>query len=193
MRCSNTHRSPVLKLSIVIALAVMVSGCQDGGTDLGKNGAVKTSASSETFSGALGNNADLSTSAKLIDSAQLGTAIDGEGSYTVFLPTNKAWESLDTAERQTIESEESRPQLIAVLRQHIAPGYVLAADLERGLSKKDGSVTLSTMGAMPITLHRDGKTIMLGQGNDVPRIVGFPIVAGNDVIYRIDRLIPPPS
>lgn len=182
-----------LKSSIVIALAVTVGGCQESSTDNVQNGGVESNARSTTFSEALGNNADLSTSAKLLDASQLGTAVDGEGSYTVFLPVNEAWTALSTAEREAIESEENKPQLIAVLRQHIAPGYVLAADLERGLSEKDGSLTLTTMGAMPLTIRRDGEAIKLGEGTDAPRIVGVPIVAGNDVIYRIDRLIPPPS
>ena len=193
LRFSSVVRSSAVKISIVIALAVTVSGCQKSETDDAQNGSVKATASSATFTGALRNNEDLSISAKLIDTAQLGTAVDGEGSYTVFLPVNDAWASLASAERDAIESAESRPQLIAVLRQHIAPGYVLAADLERGLSEKDGSVTLNTMGAMPVTLRRDGERIMLGEGTAAPRIVGVPIVAGNDVIYRIDRLIPPPS
>lgn len=182
-----------LKSSIVIALAVTVGGCQESGTDNGKNGAVESNASSATFSEALANNTDLSTSAKLINASQLGTAIDGKGSYTVFLPVNDAWTSLSSPEREAIENEENKPQLIAVLRQHIAPGYVLAADLERGLSEKDGSLTLTTMGAMPLTVRRDGEAIKLGGGTNAPRIIGEPIVAGNDVIYRIDGLIPPPS
>ena len=193
LRFSSLPGLSVLKPSIVIALAVAVSGCQKSESDDAQNGSVKATASSATFTGALRNNEDLSISAKLIDTAQLGTALDGEGSYTVFLPVNDAWESLDATERNAIEAKENKPQLIAVLRQHIAPGYVLAADLERGLSEKDGSVTLNTMGAMPVTLRRDGETIMLGEGTAAPRIVGVPIVAGNDVIYRIDRLIPPPS
>lgn len=49
------------------------------------------------------------------------------------------------------------------------------------------------MGAAPIALHRDGEDITLGQGKDAPKIVGAPIIAGNDVVYRIDRLIPPPK
>ena len=193
LRFSSLPGLSVLKPSIVIALAVAVSGCQKSESDDAQNGSVKATASSATFTGALRNNEDLSISAKLIDTAQLGTAVDGEGSYTVFLPVNDAWESLDAAERNAIEAKENKPQLIAVLRQHIAPGYVLATDLERGLSEKDGSVTLNTMGAMPVTLRREGEAIMLGKGTDAPRIVGPPIVAGNDVIYRIDKLIPPQS
>lgn len=193
MRAKKSYRATAQKLSIAIVLTAMLGACQDNDKNTSENDGVSTSANSEMLTTELGNIGDLSISAKLIDTAQLGSALDGEGSYTVFLPVDDAWTSLDAAEREALESAENRPQLVAVLRQHIAPGYVLAADLEKGLSEKDGSVTLTTMGSMPITLHRDGEAITLGQGKDAPRIVGLPVVAGNDVIYRIDRLIPPPD
>lgn len=190
---NKSRRLTVQKLSMAIALAAMLGACQDNDKQAADNGGVDASANSEMLTTAIGDAADLSISSKLIGTAELGTALDGEGSYTVFLPVDDAWESLEKAERQAIESTENRPQLISVLRQHIAPGYVLESDLEKGLSDKDGSVTLTTMGAAPITLHRDGETVTLGQGKEAPRIVGAPIVAGNDVVYRIDRLIPPPE
>jgi uncharacterized surface protein with fasciclin (FAS1) repeats len=193
MRANKSCRAAVQKLSIVIALTAMLGACQDNDKNTAENVDISASTNSKMLTTALGNIADLSISAKLIETAQLGPALDGEGSYTVFLPVDDAWTSLDAAELEAIKSTENRPQLIAVLRQHIAPGYVLSADLEKGLSEKNGSVTFTTMGAMPITLHRDGETITLGQGKDAPRIVGSPVVAGNDVIYRIDRLIPPPN
>jgi uncharacterized surface protein with fasciclin (FAS1) repeats len=193
MRANKSCRAAVQKLSIVIALTAMLGACQDKDKNTAENVDISASTNSKMLTTALGNIADLSISAKLIETAQLGPALDGEGSYTVFLPVDDAWTSLDAAELEAIKSTENRPQLIAVLRQHIAPGYVLSADLEKGLSEKNGSVTVTTMGAMPITLHRDGETITLGQGKDAPRIVGSPVVAGNDVIYRIDRLIPPPN
>src|SRR3546814_18686086 len=95
---------------------------------------------------AIGNDADLSISTRLIGAAQLGAALDGVGSYTVFLPVDDAWKSLDTAARQAIESTENHPQLIAVLRKHRPPGYVLALDLDKGLSDEDGSVKPAPMG-----------------------------------------------
>jgi uncharacterized surface protein with fasciclin (FAS1) repeats len=192
-RGNKSCRPAVQKLSMVIALAAMLGACQDNDKQAADTGDVDASANNEMLTTAIGDAADLSISTKLIGTAELGTALDGEGSYTMFLPVDDAWESLETDERQAIESTENRSQLISVLRQHIAPGYVLASDLEKGLSDKNGSVTLTTMGATPITLHRDGKTITLGQGKEAPRIVGAPIVAGNDVVYRIDRLIPPPE
>lgn len=177
------------KASVVIAMALAMGACGNKENDAAHSPASATSA--DTLKEALANTEDLSISAKMIETAQLGTALDGAGSYTVFLPVDSAWTSLAAVERQAIESEENRPQLVAVLRQHIAPGYVLAADLDTGLSAKKGTVMLTTMGTTPITLRREGEAILLGTGSDAPRIVGQPIVTGNNVVYRIDKLIPP--
>lgn len=196
MKIIHTLRAlPFQKLSAVVAAVTILGACQGGDTDAAasaKNG--NGSGSDGTvLTSAINGTPELSISSKLIGAAQLGTALDGQGSYTVFLPVDDAWKAVEATDRAAIESEENRPQLVALLRQHIAPGYVVAADLDKGLSNKNGTVTLTTMGAAPIALHRDGDNITLGQGKDAPKIVGTPIVAGNDVIYRIDRLIPPPQ
>lgn len=192
-RVNQSSRLGAIKLAALITLAASLGACQNDGNQAADQTEIKGSANdSEVLTTAIGKISDLSISTKLIGAAQLGPALDGKGSYTLFLPVDDAWTSLKATERQAIESAENRPQLIAVLRQHIAPGYVLATDLEKGLSRKDGVVTLTTMGAMPISLYRNGETITLGQSKAAPRIVGAPVVAGNDVIYRIDRLIPPP-
>lgn len=185
--------SPLRKMSAVFVAVTILGACQGGDNDTaastkdgaGSDGTVLTSAISGT--------PELSISSKLIGTAELGTALDGQGSYTVFLPVDDAWKAVEAADRAAIENEDNRPQLVALLRQHISPGYVVAADLDKGLSNKSGTVTLTTMGAAPIALHRDGENITLGKGKDAPKIVGAPIVAGNDVVYRIDRLIPPPK
>ena len=186
---------PFRKLSVAVVAVTILGACQGGDTDTSANAkdGGASGADGTVLTTAIGNTPELSISSKLISTAQLGTALDGQGSYTVFLPVDDAWKAVEAGDRAAIESEENRPQLVALLRQHIAPGYVVAADLDKGLSNKNGTVSLTTMGAAPIALHRDGESITLGQGKDAPKIVGAPIVAGNDVVYRIDRLIPPPK
>ena len=186
---------PLKKLSAVAAAVTLLGACQGGDADTAANAKNDDSAGSDgtVLTSAIGDVAELSISSKLIAAAQLETALDGQGSYTVFLPTDDAWKAVEAADRAAIESAENRPQLVALLRQHIAPGYVVAADLDKGLSAKNGTVSLTTMGAAPIALYRDGENITLGKGTDAPKIVGTPIIAGNDVVYRIDRLIPPPK
>lgn len=194
MRGEGDHIVRGITAAVLMALAGMAGACQDKANQAEESASSDAAkAKGEALTAAMGKAADLSISARLIASAQLGPALDGQASYTVFAPVDAAWSKLGAAELQSLERAESRPQLIAVLRQHIAPGYVLAADLDQAFARKEGTVTLATMGAKPVTLRRDGQSIALGEGEGTPHIVGAPIVAGNDVIYRIDRLIPPPN
>jgi uncharacterized surface protein with fasciclin (FAS1) repeats len=186
----SSARSFKAKAALLLAVSGLAVSCQDqeeqttaGGPDV----------RIESVTAALGQTSDLSTSYRLITSAELGEALDGEGSYTIFVPVNDAWSALESEELQSLESSEGRPQLVAVLRQHIAPGPVLPVDMDDALVRSDGSLILATMGAGPITLRRADQSIHIGEGIGGPRIIGAPIIAGNDVIYRIDQLIPPPE
>ena len=184
----------IITSAVLMALAGMVAACQDREAQPTNEASPEVSETrGDALKVAMGNAGDLTVSTQLLAMSQLETALDGKGSYTVFAPVDAAWSSLGAAELQSLESAESRPQLVAVWRQHIAPGYVLAFDLDEGLARNNGSVTLATMGARPITLKRDDKAIVLGEGENAPQIIGAPIVSGNVVIYRIDKLIPPPQ
>ena len=92
-----------------------------------------------------------------------------------------------------LENAQGRPQLIALLRQHIAPGYIMPADINRGLARKGSANQLATVGAAPISLRKDGGNLLLGNDAYAPRVVGDPLLATNGVVYRIDRVLPPLS
>jgi uncharacterized surface protein with fasciclin (FAS1) repeats len=141
---------------------------------------------------ALGKTSDLSTMAKLVKSAGLENALGGVGNYTLFAPTDAAFNRFPADQRKLLESKDGKPQLLALLRQHIATGYITQADLARGLSRNGGAASLATMGGAPIRLHRSGDAILLGPGDSGPRLVSQAIPSRNGLIYRIDGVIPPP-
>lgn len=141
----------------------------------------------------LGSSGDLSTVSRLIGTAGLQKALSGRADYTIFAPTDAAFASLPGDQRALLENAQGRPQLIALLRQHIAPGYILPADIDRGLARKGGGNQLATVGAAPISLRKDGGALLLGNGAYAPRVIGDPLRATNGVVYRIDRVLPPLS
>ena len=141
----------------------------------------------------LGGSGDLSTITQLIGTAGLQKALAGKASYTIFAPTDSAFASMPGDQRALLGNAQGRPQLIALLRQHIAPGYIMPADIDRGLARKGGGNQLATVGAAPISLHKDGSNLLLGNGAYAPRVIGDPLLATNGVVYRIDRVLPPLS
>ncbi|MFD1787040.1 fasciclin domain-containing protein [Sphingomonas floccifaciens] len=142
---------------------------------------------------ALGDAKGVGATSRMVKQAGLDRMFGGAGSYTLFAPTDAAVAALPEADRQRLESADGRPQLVALLRQHIAPGYIGLADINQGLARKDGTVQLATVGGQPLTLRKQGEAIVVGSGADAPRLVGQPVATRNGVIFPIDRVLPPPS
>lgn len=183
--------------ALIALTATGLPGCQEQKqTDTQKVTPAKAEALVGTKQGvlqALGGASDLTTMTTLVKSAGLEKALGGAGNYTLFAPTDAAFARLPEGQRKLLESADGRPQLLALLRQHIVTGYVAQADLEKGLARSGGAASLATMGGAPIRLHRQDKRILLGLGDVGPRVVSEPTVSRNGVIYRIDQVIPPPT
>ncbi len=169
--------------------ALMLAAC--GSDDSPANNVAEAAESDSAILEVLAGQSDLSAATDLLKSAGLEQTLNGVGSYTLFLPVNSAFESLPEDQRTSLSSEEGRPQAIALISQHISPGYVAQADMMRGLSVEGGTGQLATMGAQPLALRRQGDAVVIGTGEDGPRIVGDPVMARNGIVYRIDRVIPP--
>jgi uncharacterized surface protein with fasciclin (FAS1) repeats len=74
---------------------------------------------------ALRNNSQFSTLAGLIESAGMADTLSGSGSYTLFAPTNAAFDKLPQNVRDQLGQEQHRDQLRAILAQHVVEGHSL--------------------------------------------------------------------
>lgn len=173
-------------------MALSLSAC-GGGEDGGGNtvAGARTGQSVGEGVGAIEGADGLSTSAQMLKRAGFDQMLKGPGSYTIFAPSDDAFSALTEEERKTLESEEGRPQLVALLRQHMAPGYLGSDDLAKALDS--GSNQIASLGTAPIPLRKDGNSIRVGSGRNAPRISGEPVVIGNSIVHRIDGVIPPPA
>lgn len=174
-----------------IGLALTACDKNDAGNAAAGNSAAV--ATDDSLADALGGAGDLGTAAKLVKTAGLDKAFDGVGAYTVFAPTDTALAALPEAQRKAFETADGRPQLISLLRAHIATGYVGRADLDKGLAEGNGAARLASVSGQPLMLRKQGDAVLVGEGDSAARIVGEPVLARNGVIYRIDRVIPPPA
>lgn len=177
-----------LMVAVLGGAALTLTGCGD---DAPANNVAEAAQRDSNILAALGSQSDLSTATGLLKSAGLEQTLNGVGSYTLFLPVNDAFESLPEDQRTALSTEEGRPQAIALISQHISPGYVAREDMMRGLAAEGGTGQLATMGAQPLALRRQGDSVVIGTSEDGPRIVGEPVMARNGIVYRIDRVIPP--
>lgn len=181
-------------LTVVLALILASCNRQPQATTAQKTSAEKAAAAVGTKDNlleALAKTGDLATIAGYVRSAGLDDTFKGIGNYTLFAPTDAAFAQFPEDQRKLMTGKDGRPRLLAMLRQHIATGYIAEADLTRAMARNAGAASIATMGGAPIRMHRSGNTVILGSGDSGPRLVAEPVTARNGVIYRIDKVIAP--
>ncbi|WP_368646384.1 fasciclin domain-containing protein [Alkalibacterium putridalgicola] len=124
-------------------------------------------------------NPDFSILVSALQEAELVETLQGEGPFTVFAPTDEAFEALLTDLDITAEELLAQPDLESILTYHVVPGEVLAGDLEDGQ-------TAATVHGEELTFDLSGDPTV----NDAA-ITMTDIDASNGVIHAIDTVLVP--
>jgi uncharacterized surface protein with fasciclin (FAS1) repeats len=125
-------------------------------------------------------NKDFSTLVAAVKAAGLAETLSGKGPFTVFAPTNAAFEKLPKGTVESLLKPESKDKLVAVLTYHVVAGKVLAADVV----KLDKAKTVQGQ-EVAIVAGSDGVKV------DNAKVVKTDIVCKNGVIHVIDAVILP--
>ncbi|MCC9166024.1 fasciclin domain-containing protein [Pontibacter harenae] len=120
----------------------------------------------------------LTTFTSVLKQAGLVNSLNGTGPYTVFAPTNDAFEAMEGNSLKDLVQEDNRQQLTQVLNNHIVSGQITAADLQ------DGAM-LKTVGGQQLRVTKQGDRVLIN-GATVEMLDG---VSGNGVIHVIDRVL----
>jgi uncharacterized surface protein with fasciclin (FAS1) repeats len=124
-------------------------------------------------------NDDFSTLVAAVQAADLVETLKGEGPFTVFAPTNEAFEALPEGTVEMLLMPENKDQLTAILTYHVVPGKVMSGDLSDGMMATTVQGTDVTIGT------EDGVTV------NGANVVEADIEASNGVIHVIDAVIMP--
>lgn len=181
-----------LRLACMVLASLGLAGCGGEAQNAQGNAAANATESNKGLA-AVEEAEGLSTAGRLLKSAGLEKTLTGPGSYTVFAPSDEAFAALPEDQRKLLESEAGRPQLLALLRQHITPGYVTPGDFSAAVARSGPRVEVASLGAAPIVVRKQGEAILLGTGDGAARIIGGAVPLANSIVYRIDRVLPPPT
>lgn len=143
------------------------------------NNASAQSNDNDIVSIALGNE-NFSTLVTALQAAGLVETLQGDGPFTVFAPTNAAFEALPEGTLESLLLEENRDQLIQILTYHVVPGKVMSGDLSDGMTA--ATVQGSTV---EISISDYGVKV------DDASVVTADVEATNGVIHVIDAVILP--
>jgi len=139
------------------------------------------------------NSADHTTLVAAVKAADLVDTLSGPGPFTVFAPTNEAFNKLPAGTVDTLLKPENKPVLTRVLTYHVVAGRLSASDLMQKIKEGKGTAELTTVegGKLWVMLH-DGKHIMLKDekgGTALVRIAN--VFQSNGVIHVIDTVVMP--
>ncbi len=165
-----------IRIFFVSALLIAATAVQAGGYYK------KSMDEKPTIVGVAAGNDDFTTLVAALKAADLVGVLEGEGPFTVFAPTNAAFEALPEGTVEALLQPENKQQLIDVLTYHVVPGAVYASDVTQLSSA-------TTVQGSDIRIATDMGKVKI----DNAKVVVTDIKASNGVIHVIDAVILPQS
>jgi len=140
------------------------------------------------------NSADHTTLVAAVKAAGLVQTLKGAGPFTVFAPTNAAFNKLPAGTVDTLVKPENKATLTSVLTYHVVPGRYDFDTMAKGIqSSGKGVLELKTVNGSPLWVMANGKhnlTLKDGKGN-VANISTYDVYQSNGVINVIDTVLMP--
>lgn len=139
------------------------------------------------------NSADHTTLVTAVKAAGLVETLEGPGPFTVFAPTNEAFDKLPAGTVDTLLKPENKPTLTKVLTYHVVAGRLSSSDLMKKIKEGNGNAELTTVegGKLWVTLH-EGRHIMLKDERGGTALVTIAnVFQSNGVIHVIDTVVMP--
>lgn len=135
---------------------------------------------------------DHTTLVAAVQAAGLVDTLKGPGPFTVFAPTNAAFEKLPAGTVDGLLKPEMKDDLAKVLTYHVVSGNVDAAALTQQIQAGGGSATLKTVQGEELTAKADGGKVTLtdAKGN-VATVTTADVRQSNGVIHVIDTVLMP--
>ncbi len=138
------------------------------------------------------NSKDHTTLVAAVKAAGLVDTLSGPGPFTVFAPTNAAFDKLPAGTVDTLVKPENKAKLTSILTYHVVPGRITAADIAAKAKANMGTATYTTVQGEPLMFKKSGSgwMIMDGKGHS-GRITIANVYQSNGVIHVIDTVMMP--
>lgn len=135
---------------------------------------------------------DFSTLVSALQAAELVTALQGDGPFTVFAPVNAGFAKIDSNTLNSLLAPENQEQLSAILTYHVVAGKIDAATVAAALEAGNGKAELTTLNGATLTaVAKDGGIFLMDQNGNYSMIVKTDVMASNGVIHVIEDVVMP--
>ena len=135
---------------------------------------------------------NLTTLVAAVKEAGLVDTLEGPGPFTVFAPTNAAFDKLPKATVEALMKPDMKADLKKVLTYHVVAGKVDAADLAKEIKAGGGSYNMKTVEGGALTAKMQGDKVVLVDEKGGGAVVETPdVFQSNGVVHVIDSVLMP--
>lgn len=185
---------------VLFAAALLAAACQQEGGGNTSTPVAGNAAASPAAAGAerpkthildaLAGSADHKTLANAIEASGLTETFSGAQPYTLFAPTEAAFQKLPAGAANELLAPEAKGQLVALLTGHIVPGVVTVADLRRAIERGKGKAELATVGGSNLSFGSSGEAIVVTDAaGGQARITRADQLQSNGVVHSVDGVL----
>ena len=127
-----------------------------------------------------------------VQAAGLVDTLAGPGPFTVFAPTDAAFDKLPAGTVDTLLMPQNQSQLQSVLTYHVVSGTVMAGDLVDQIQAGGGSATLTTVNGATLTARMLGSNVVIVDGNgSASTVTQADVAQSNGVIHVVNSVLLP--
>ena len=138
------------------------------------------------------NSKDHTTLVAAVKAAELVETLSSNGPFTVFAPTNAAFDKLPAGTVETLVKPENKTKLTSVLTYHVLAGKYSAQQLWDAVKKGNGKATIATVNGGSLTFWTKDKDLYVSDvhGNNA-KVTIADVNQSNGVIHVIDTVLLP--
>ncbi|MBW0367274.1 fasciclin domain-containing protein [Ensifer adhaerens] len=138
------------------------------------------------------NSKDHTTLVAAVKAAGLVETLSGAGPFTVFAPTNAAFEALPAGTVDTLLKPENKEKLAKVLTCHVVAANALSDAVGKMIADDGGNHPVKTVGGCTLSAKMDGDKITLtDETGGTATVTIADVKQSNGVIHVIDKVLLP--
>ncbi|MGH1426129.1 MAG: fasciclin domain-containing protein [Pseudooceanicola sp.] len=136
--------------------------------------------------------ADHTTLVAAVKAAGLVDTLSGKGPFTVFAPTNAAFDKLPAGTVETLLKPENKAQLVKILTCHVVAADAMSDAISGMIADDGGKHPVKTVGGCTLTAMMDGDNIVLvDEMGGKARVTIADVDQSNGVVHVIDGVLLP--
>jgi uncharacterized surface protein with fasciclin (FAS1) repeats len=135
---------------------------------------------------------DHTTLVAAVKAAGLVSTLKGKGPFTVFAPTNEAFDKLPDGTVAMLVKPENKEKLTSILTYHVVAGKLTADKLAKEIVAGGGMAKLKTVNGEALTAKMDGDSIeLVDSKGGVSKVTIANVMQSNGVIHVVDTVLMP--